>query len=183
MQRPGLLLATLLVAAGSGLFACSDAGKDPQGSRDSHDPAVRRQLVALFAGDHPGSDSTRVGECFADHLLDEVTTEQLESGGVLDRAGRANKEITNLDRPVAEAWTDAQIACTDFVEESTKAQVSISKGTIDQTAYAACLTDRLDEETIRAATIAALMADWDDKALADLSVAQSMCSQVALPRD
>ena len=41
---------------------------------------------------------------------------------------------------------------------------------------------RLDDETIRTATIAALMARWSDPAVEDLSVAQSVCSKTSLPQ-
>ncbi len=58
----------------------------------------------------------------------------------------------------------------------------LTKGELDTSRYATCLDKRLDAETIRAATIAALMATWSDPALEDLSVAQSVCSQTSLPQ-
>ena len=36
-------------------------------------------------------------------------------------------------------WADAQLACADFVEASTRAQVKVTKGDLDGEAYAACL--------------------------------------------
>jgi hypothetical protein len=71
-------------------------------------------------------------------------------------------------------------ACTDFVAESTKAQVDLTSGKLDTSKYVACLDRRLDQDIIRNATIAALMADWSDEALEDLSVAQSVCSKTSL---
>ena len=138
--------------------------------------------MELFAGDHPGEDSTEAAECFADELLDRVSPAELREGGVLDKELDANREVTALDRPVAEAWTDAQLACTDFVDESTKAQLALAKGKLDTSTYAACLEGRLDDETIRTATTAALMAQWSDPAVEDLSVARSVCSKTSLPR-
>ncbi len=162
------------------LVGCSGESSPKDEAAGPDADAVRAELVALFAGDHPGKDSTEAGECFADELLDEVTPAQLREGGVLDAEFDVNREVTALDRTVAEAWTDAQLACTDFVAESTKAQDDLTNGKLDASKYAACLDGRLDEETIRTATIAALMADWSDAALEDLSVAQSVCSKTSL---
>ncbi|HXH80605.1 hypothetical protein [Nocardioides sp.] len=162
------------------LVGCSEASSSKEDAAGPDVDAVRAELVALFAGDHPGKDSTEAAECFADELLDDVTPAQLRAGGVLDEEFDVNREVTALDRTVAEAWTDAQLACTDFVAESTKAQDDLTNGKLDTTKYAACLDVRLDQETIRTATIAALMADWSDEALKDLSVAQSVCSKTSL---
>ncbi len=184
MARPGRRIALLVaLVCWPGLAACSDA----VGSERSALPtaakteAVRGELVSLFAGGHEGQDSTATAECFADDLLDRVTAQQLRAGGVLDADYGANREITLLDQPVAEAWTDAQLACTDFVAESTKAQVALTKGTIDTASYAACLDDRLDADTIRAASVATLMAEWSHPAVKKLSVSQSVCSKASVP--
>lgn len=168
-----------------GLVACS--GDDDPGQAQPRDDAateqVRSELVAFFAGDHSGEDSTEVGECFADDLLDHVSPEELRTGGALTADNEVNLEGTRLSETVATAWTDAQFACTDFVEESTKAQVALSKGKLDTDVYAACLADRLDETTIREATVAALMADWAEPAVEEMTVAQSVCAKTALPAD
>lgn len=132
--------------------------------------------MSLFAHDR----STESAECFADGLLDKVSAGELRTGGVLDKELEVNREVTALDRTTAEAWTDAQLACTDFLAESTRAQVRLTKGKLDTSAYAACLDERLDDETIRDATVASLMAAWSESALEDLSVAQSVCSQTSL---
>ncbi|MCW2834465.1 MAG: hypothetical protein JWN68_2418 [Nocardioides sp.] len=162
------------------LVGCSDAASSREDASGPDVDPVRAELVALFAGDHPGDDSTEAGECFADGLLDKVTPDQLREGGVLDKEFDVNREVTALDRTVAEAWTYAQLACTDFVAESTKAQVDLTSGKLDTSKYVACLDRRLDQDIIRNATIAALMADWSDEALEDLSVAQSVCSKTSL---
>lgn len=170
----------MALACWPALVGCSG---EPPSKAEAPGPeadAVRAELVALFAGDHPGNDSTEAGECFADELLAEVTPTELREGGVLDEQLEAHREVTALDRPVAEAWTDAQLACTDFVAESTKAQDDLTNGKLDTSKYAACLEGRLDAETIRTATVAALMADWSDAALKDLSVAQSVCSKTSV---
>ncbi len=168
----------MVVACWPTLVGCGGDASPADKGPSAEDAEVRNQLVSLFARDH----STQSAECFADALLDEVSTAELRSGGVLDKELEVNREVTALDRTTAEAWTDAQLACTDFVAESTKAQVTLTNGKLDTSAYAACLDDRLDDKTIRAATVASLMAAWSDPAFEDLSVAQSVCSQTSLPR-
>ncbi len=101
---------------------------------------------------------------------------------MLDETFAPRAETTALDRPVAEAWTEAQMACSDFVEQSTQAQEVLTKGRLDAEAYETCLDGRLDEKTIREATTATLMARLDDPAVGELSVAQSECSVLSVPR-
>ena len=62
-------------------------------------------------------------------------------------------------------WPTPSSACTDFIEDSTAAQVYVTKGGLDREAYAACLADELDAATIRASVVASLMGEWDDPAL------------------
>lgn len=175
-SRGALVLMTL--ACWPALVACGGDASSADASQQADTGAVRGELVSLFAHDH----STQSAECFADALLDQVSLTQLRTGGVLDEQLEVNLEVTALDQTAAEAWTDAQLACTDFIAESTKAQVTLTHGKLNSSAFAACLDERLDPETIRAATIAALMAAYSGSALEDLSVAQSVCSQTSLPR-
>lgn len=183
--RPGRTAAFLLLVAITlpGLAACAgeaDAETVPAGS----EPEVRSALVDLYAGadDAGGQRAADDAECFADGLLERVTPAQLRDGGVLDASYEPRAEVATLDRTVAEAWTAAQMACTDFVEESTRAQEALTKGRLDADAYATCLEGRLDEATIRDASVSTLMARWDDPAVGEMSVAQSECSVLSVPR-
>ena len=103
---------------------------------------VREALVDLYAGGRAAGDDPRDAECFADDLLERVTPEELRDGGVLDETFAPRTESHHLDRPVAEAWTEAQMTCTDFVAQSTEAQEVLTKGRLDAKAYAACLDGR-----------------------------------------
>ena len=186
---PGRLAAlTLIVATSlSGLAGCAgDAEAEtvtPSATSPASPAEVRSALVDLYSGDHASGEDTTAAECFADDLLERVTPEGLRDGGVLDSSFAPRAEATALDRPVAEAWAAAQMACTDFVEQSTEAQEALTKGRLDDDAYAACLDGRLDEATIRDASISTLMARLDDPAVAEMSVAQSECSVLSVPRD
>ena len=128
------------------------------------------------------ADDVAAAECFADDLLGRVTPDELREGGVLDSSYRPRDEAATLDRTLAVAWTEAQMTCTDFVEESTEAQEALTKGRLDAEAYAACLDGRLDDDTIREASVSTLMARFDDPAVGEMSVAQSECSVLSVPR-
>lgn len=185
--RPGRLAALILLAlATPGLAGCA-TGAEAETAAGSQ-TEVRSALVTLYAGGHsaggrPAGDETAAAECFADDLLGRVTPEDLRDGGVLDDSFAPRAEATALDRPVAEAWTAAQLACTDFVEQSVQAQEVLTKGRLDADAYAACLEGRLDETTIRDASVSTLMADLDDPVVAEMGRAQSECSVLSVPRD
>ena len=186
--RPGRLAAFVLLAsiAVPGLTACAgeaEAETVPAGAGAK--PEVRSALVDLYAGaaDAGGQRAAADAECFADGLLERVTPAQLRDGGVLDASYEPRAEVATLDRTVAEAWTAAQMSCTDFVEESTQAQEALTKGRLDADAYATCLEGRLDEATIHDASVSTLMARWDDPTVGEMSVAQSECSVLSVPRD
>ncbi|WP_107774029.1 hypothetical protein [Nocardioides sediminis] len=186
--RPGRTAAFLLLVATAlpGLAACAgeaEAETVPAGAGSRAE--VRSALVSLYAANAAGDDSgdDRDAECFADGVLERVTPAQLRDGGVLDASYEPRAEIATLDRTVAEAWTAAQMSCTDFVEESTRAQEALTKGRLDADAYATCLEGRLDEATIHDASVSTLMARWDDPAVGEMSVAQSECSVLSVPRD
>lgn len=186
--RPGRTAAFLLLVAITlpGLAACGGEAEAETVPADAGSkPEVRSALVDLYAGadDAGGQRAADDAECFADGLLERVTPAQLRDGGVLDASYEPRAEVATLDRTVAEAWTAAQMSCTDFVEESTRAQEALTKGRLDADAYATCLEGRLDEETIRDASVSTLMARWDDPAVGEMSVAQSECSVLSVPRD
>jgi hypothetical protein len=186
--RPGRLAALALLVASSlpTLAACSDQA-DAKPDADTVVPAAsaefRSSLVDLYTGDHATGEDTDAAECFADALLERVTPRQLRDGGVLDAASAPRTEGVALSEPVAEAWTEAQMGCTDFVEESTQAQEALTKGRLDAEAYAACLDGRLTATTIHEASVSTLMARLDDPAVAALSRAQSECSALSVLRD
>jgi hypothetical protein len=182
--RPGRTAALLLLVAITmpGLAAC--AGEAEAETVPATRAEVRSTLVGLYAGgesaDSGADDET--AECFADALLERVTPAELRDGGVLDASYEPRDLVGELDRTVAEAWTAAQMSCTDFVEESTRAQEALTKGRLDADAYATCLEGRLDDATIRDASVSTLMARWDDPAVGEMSVAQSECSVLSVPR-
>ena len=73
-------------------------------------------------------------------------------------------ELPPLPPEVAGKWVDAQFACTDFVEESTRAQEKVTKGRLDSEAYAACLREALTDEQIRDGMVDASPATGRDRA-------------------
>ena len=175
MLRPLLVvLATLAVLAG-----CS--GDEPP------DEAVPQQvaegLAALFAGDHAADEDAPAATCFADELAARVSLAQLRDAGVVGDDDRVVADVPPLPADLADHWAAAQLACTDFVAESTDAQVRISKGRLDAEAYAACLREALPEDELRAAVAASLAGRWDSAELAVLAEAQGRCRRGATPPD
>jgi hypothetical protein len=154
------------------------AGCSGDDERPAVDTELRDGLAALYAGDHalPASGEAE-GRCFADALLDRASTDELREAGLVDSAGAVPDAVPELDPEFAGVFVDAQLACTDLVEASTEAQFVLSKGSLDRTAYAACLTDALDDDAQREALVAAVSGQWDDPALATLSDAQSRCAR------
>lgn len=170
--RPLVAAALLLAAVG-----CSE--DEPAGS-DSPDPALgdaRAGLAALFAGDHPGPRDVANGECFAEELTGTTSLDALQAAGVLDPSYDVVPDLPTLRPDVAQAWADAQFACTDFVEESTRAQQAATKGRVDEEAYAACLRETLGEDEMKAAVVDSLVGNWQGPALLALGRAQSDCAE------
>ena len=177
MRRvPALLAATMLLTLG----ACQQEDPPPENGDAAE---IRTDLAAVFAGDHPADRDTENGECFADELTDLMSNEQLRDAGILDASYDVVSPIPQLSEEAAEAWADAQIACTDFVEESTRAQVTATKGRVDTEAYAACLREALTDEQLRGAVVDALTGDWQGTDLGVLGRAQSECATEATPAD
>jgi hypothetical protein len=174
MRRPSLLLVAFVLA----LAGCQSEGGDEPADGPTPDPsAIRDGLATLFAGDHPGARENAEGVCFAERLTAAVSPEQLQTAGVLDASYDVVREPPPLPADVAGEWADAQLACADFVEASTRAQVKVTKGDLDGPRYAACLRGRLTETQIRAAVVSSLRGDFDDPAVADLSEAQDACAR------
>lgn len=139
--------------------------------------ALHDGLAAAFAGDHPTHEDRSEGDCFADHLLATTTPEQLRDGGLTDSSYRVVDDLPALPEALAGKAADAQLACTDFVTDSARAQVSISKGRVDAGEYADCLTGALAASDIRASVVATLQGKWDDPAVTRLSKAQAACAK------
>ena len=183
MPRTRMVMTGLVISLTLVLSGCQSDGGDPEaGSRPTPDPpAIREGLASLFAGDHPGSRENAEGQCFAEELTAAVSPEELQSAGVLDASYDVVSEPPPLPEDVASAWADAQLACADFVEASTRAQVKVTKGDLDQQAYAACLRQRLTDDDIRAAVAASLGGDFDAPEVSALSTAQADCARRATP--
>jgi hypothetical protein len=178
--RIGRWMAVLLVLASPvSLTACQDDAAPAQQPRPSFSidaAAAHDDLAALYAGDHPSARDRRDGACFAETFLRETTPFQLASSGVVDHQGRVVADLPALDAPTAEDWTDAQFACADFVEASTRALAEVKHGALREPAYADCLRDALSDRDLRDAVTASLMGRLDDPAVRALAAAQSDCS-------
>lgn len=170
MRRPVLVLIALVALGVSA--ACSSGGEPP----DDYDAAVVRDgLAALFAGDHPEAQDAEAGACFAEAFTEGTTPEELRAAGLLDERYDVVAVLPTLAPEVAEAWADAQFACTDFVEESTRAQIKVTKGRLDPDAYAACLRGLMSDADLRAAVVETLTGQWDGEHVSRLGAAQSDC--------
>ena len=170
-----LLLSCLLI--GLVLSGCSSAEEEPPAPDATIAEArLAEGLAAMYAGDNPDPDDVAEGRCFADELLASTMPEVLREGGLVDASYAVVTEIPALAEDLAGTVADAQLACTDFIEDSTAAQVSITKGRLDAEAYAACLRGVLDDAAIRASVVASLMGEWEDRALVRLSDAQQTCA-------
>ncbi len=183
MDRRSRLVAPALAVLALVLSACqSEESPPPARASASPDLAeIRFGIGALFAGDHPGDQETADGTCFAKELTERVDPDQLRDAGLLDPSYEVVPTLPNLPTEVARAWVDAQFTCTDFVEASTRAQVKVTKGGIDQRAYAECLRGELSEEDQRAAVEATLTGSFDAPEVARLSAAQSTCAKRTTP--
>lgn len=177
-----VLASTVLVVL---LAACtpgsgSDAGGSPSdGATAADESAIRDGLAVAFAGDRPGPDAEAKGECFAEALLSATTTEELRAAGILDGELAVVAEFPELERPLAEKVVDAQLACTDFVADSSRAGSYVTKGRLVQRRYARCLRRDLSENTVRAALLAAVMGEWEADAVDRLSTVQVDCANRA----
>lgn len=178
--RTAIALVALLLATGC---TGGDSGDDGDTGRNGDPDEIRADLAALFAGDHPEQRELDAGQCFAEAFTGATTPAELRDGGVLDASYDVVDPLPSLPAGLAATWVEAQFGCTDFVEESTRAQAKVSKGRIDEEAYAACLADSLSEAQMRAAVQATLEARWDAAELRRLSEAQTTCYAEAMPPD
>lgn len=177
-----LLLVVVLTACTAGDVSGGDTtapADEPSASSTADPAAVRDALAAAFAGDQPGPAAEEEGGCFADRLLEAATVAELEEAGVVDGTGAVAPAFPALERPLAEKVVDAQLACTDFVADSSQAGLYVTKGRLARQAYAACLRQALPDEAVRAAVLAAVMGRWDDPAVSGLSRNQARCARAA----
>lgn len=172
-MRPLLFLLPVLLPLT--LTACSeDAGSVSSPSFDEE--AIGQGLAAMYAGDHPDAEDREEGRCFAEELLGSTDPAALQQGGLVDERGRVAEVVPELDEALAEQVADAQLACTDFVADSTAAQVAVTKGGLDRSAYERCLRAGLSEDQIRAGVVASLRGAWEDPALTAITSAQDDCA-------
>lgn len=170
-----MLLAVLLVG-------CSDEGSDNDGDADRERPdraTVERGLAALYAGDHAATRDEEAGVCFATELVDRAGLGALQDAGIVTDDGQVARELPTFDPTTAELWVEAQFACVDYVEESTRAVLAQSKGRIDRTRYADCLRAALTEAEMRDAVAASLTGSWDAPEVTALADAQQRCQRRA----
>lgn len=174
---PATLAAALL------LGGCSDDEPDDGGGAGPDRTGVADGLAELYAGDHATDQDAESGACFAEELLDRAGVERLRNAGIVTDAGAVAAELPAFDEETARLWVDAQFACVDYVEESTRALAAQTKGRLDQAAYAACLRDALSDDELHAAVEATLTGSWDAPEVTALSEAQGRCTTEALPAE
>jgi len=173
VHRPVLVLIAL-AALGVSATGCSSEGEPPA---DYDAGAVRQGVAALFAGDHPEVQDSEAGACFAGAFTEATTPEELREVGILDERYDVVAHLPTLTPGVAEKWVDAQFACTDFVAESVRAQIKVTKGRLDPDAYAACLHGLMSDADLRAAVVESLTGQWDGEHVSRLGGAQHDCAQ------
>jgi hypothetical protein len=170
---PALLLGVVLAGVALLGGGCSDDEKD----EPAPDPArIRAGLAALFAGDHPTAEDRGDGACFARRLEQRTTPDTLRAAGVLDASYAVVADVPRLPDSMARLWVDAEFACVDIVERSTRAQQRVSHGDLDAAAYAACLRAALDDDALRAAVAGTLSGDWESPAVTRYSHALDHCA-------
>lgn len=181
MPRLFALVRALVLGLVLALAGCQSDDAGPSAAPTPDSSAIRSGLASLFAGDHPGPREIAEGKCFAGKLTAAVSPQQLQSAGVLDASYDVVTDPPPLPEDVAGEWADAQLACADFVEASTRAQEKVTHGDLDAEAYAACLHQSLTDDDIRAAVAASLSGDFGADEVAALSGAQSACAKRAKP--
>ena len=176
-------LSSLVVAAATivGLVACSgDDALTPAPTPSVEvvlEPVVSTaELAALFIGNSTEELDRRQGRCFARALEHRLDFAALEAGGIVDGGGFVVQVLPVLDEATAAAWVEAQLTCVDYVEASTRAMLTQTRGDLDAEAYAACLRAALTDEEVRAALVQTLSGGFDSPEVAALAEAQSTCS-------
>ncbi|HWM74744.1 MAG TPA: hypothetical protein VNQ53_13425 [Nocardioides sp.] len=169
----GLLTALLLVG-------CSD---DEPVKKDPNTDAVEQGIADLYAGDHATDEDSVAGACFASELVDRAGVDGLRDAGIVTESGGVATELPAFEEETARLWVEAQFACTDYIDESTRALVAQSKGRLDPKAYADCLRGAITDDELREAVVASLTGAWETPEVNKLADAQARCSAAAVPPD
>ncbi len=181
---PALVASLTLVLGACSADDSSTTNDSDQAVADAVDVSdVQAGLAALYAGDHAGQADTDEGDCFATELLVRLDVPALREAGLIDASGTVAAAVPPLDEATATEWVDAQFACSDYVEASTRAFLAQSKGKLDRDTYAACLRRAITDQQLRKAIVATLTGDFTRPEVSALATAQSTCAKTALPRD
>lgn len=174
MLRPSILLVAAVLLAG-----CSDDGPEDKDDNGPDRAVVEQGIADLYAGDHATDQDATSGACFAKELLDRAEVGLLEDAGIITDSGDVAAELPAFDEETARLWVDAQFACVDYIEESTRALLAQTKGKLQQERYAACLREALTDDQLRAAVEATLTGAWDAPEVTALANAQADCRRLA----
>ena len=186
LDRLGLAPVAVALVAVLSLAACDAEAEERFEQNDDVAPVpgtVVAGLAVLYAGDDTAPEVVAEGECFAAALTDRLTLDELVEAELVQDDGQVVAAAPVLDVDVASAWVDSVESCAPFVEVSTRALATQSKGRLDQPSYAACLGDALDPAEVRTALVATLTGRFDSPEVQTLSTAQADCAQAALPED
>ena len=174
------LTSSIAVLATLALGACSgDDGPAPAPAPAASPSAPvdhTTQLAALFAGNDPEPLDLEQGRCFARALQEGLDEQALVDGGIVDENGDVVDTLPAFDETTATAWVDAQLGCVDYVEASTRALLTQTRGDLDAEAYAACLRAALTDDAVRAALVQTLTGGFDSPEVAALADAQATCA-------
>lgn len=180
MFRPALALIAVVTVVGLG--ACdAEVSQDPDPAPPSED--VVAGLAELYAGSDPTETKDEEARCFAEALTERLSIDQLREAGLVEDNGEVTVSAPMLDLDTAGAWVDAQASCVPFVEVSTRALATQTKGKLDEAAYTTCFTETITEDEVRAALVATLTGDFGGPEVAVLSRTQGACAKQALPSD
>jgi hypothetical protein len=147
----------------------------PSSAVPAEGSAVTDDLVALYVGDSPDPQDRSDGRCFADELQSRLDPAQLTAAGIVGADGEVVDVLPVFDPATAESWVDAQLACVDYVEVSTRALLTQTRGGLDAEAYADCLRGALTDTEVRAALVQTLSGGFDSPEVAALADAQAAC--------
>ncbi len=175
--------AALVVVLSVALGACAgdtDPGLQPTppsetGPSAAPDTARTAALAKLYIGKSVEPLDRREGRCFARALEQRLDEDALIEAGLIGPGGVVTRTPV-FDKDTAGVWVDAQLSCVDYVDASTRALLTQTRGDLDPEAYATCLRTTLTEGEIRAALVETLSNGFDSPEVAALAEAQSTCS-------
>jgi hypothetical protein len=173
-----VLRASILLLSALILVGCSD---DEPERNDASTEAVEEGIADLYAGDHATDEDSETGACFAAELVDRAGIDGLRDAGIVTDSDEVATELPAFEEETARLWVEAQFACTDYIEESTRALVAQSKGKLDPEAYAECLRAAITDAELREAVVASLTGAWEAPEVNKLAAVQAQCSSASLP--